>query len=203
MNSKMKILVGVLVVGIVFIGGLFILKQIATELIEKPVEGGEIVDGLQLTIEPLNAAMEEYGVYIFRRNEPFKIKISLENKGNKDLNLLTPGMQNDYEKVFYFQILDMNGTIIETDTRQVIMAHDETLGPEKINIPPGESHSFFAYINSNEYGIEYHHFVIPTVFSKRFSDRYYRIRGIYDTTGYQEVNEIVVYSNDIIIEVVE
>ena len=203
MNSKMKILVGVLVVGIVLIGGLFILKQIATELIEKPVAGGEIVDGLQLTIEPLNAAMEEYGVYIFRRNEPFKIKITLENKGNKDLNLLTPGMQNDYEKVFYFQIIDMNGTIIETDTRQVIMAHDETLGPEIIIIPPGESHSFFDYINSNEYGIEYHHFVIPTVFSKRFSDRYYRIRGIHDTTGYQDVNEIVVYSNDIIIEVVE
>lgn len=135
MNSKTKILIGVLVVGVAFISGLFILEQITTKPIEKPVEGGETVDGLQLTIEPVNAKVEEAGVYIFGKNEPFKIKVTLENKRDKDLNLLTPSMQNDYEKVFYFQILDMNGTIIETDTRQIIIDHSETLGPEKINIP--------------------------------------------------------------------
>jgi len=166
----------------------------------------DIIDTLKFSIEPVNATMEEYGIYIFRKNETFEIKVTLENRGEEDLNLLTPGLQNDYEKVFYFQILDLDETIIETDTREVTMEHNEVLGPEKINLFPRENHSFFAYINSNEYGIEHHHFVIPSVFGERFSVGIYRIRGIYNTTGYEfqyNVPDIILYSNNIIMEVVE
>ena len=212
MNSKMKILIGVLVVGIVFIGGWLILKQIITEPVKKQAEDGEIVGDLQITIEPVDAAMEEYGVYIFRKNEPFKIKVTLENKGNKDLNLLTPDEQTVYDKVFYFQILDVNGTVLETDTRLISMLSTAAIGPERILLQPGGKHSFFAYINSDEYGIEHHHFVTNIV--RKFPDigfdeKYYKIKGIYDTTGYRSrknyknINEILLYSNDIMIEIIE
>lgn len=213
MNSKTKILIRVLVVGVIFLSGLFILEQITTEPIEKSTDGGEIADGLQLTIEPVNAKIEEQGVYIFQKNEPFKIKVTLKNTGDKDLNLLTPSMQNDYEKVFYFQILDMNGIIIETDTRQIIMSHRATSGPEKIKLSPGETHSFFAYINSNKYGIEHHHFdnnLVRKFPDIGFDERYYKIKGIYNTTGYKDffpdlysdIHEIVLYSNDIRVQII-
>ena len=167
---------------------------------------------LQLTIEPVNAAMEEMGVYIFQKSKPFKIKITLKNTGDKDLNLLTPGVQNHYDKVFYFRILDMKGKTIETDTRRVIMTHNETLGPEKIKLYPGKSHSFFAYINSNKYGIEHHHFTTNLV--RKFPDigfdeRYYKIQGIYNTIGYyvykyyDDIFEIILYSNDILVQIVD
>ena len=212
MNSKVKILIGVLVVGIVFIGGWLILNQVITEPVKKPAEDGEIVGDLQITIEPIDAAMEEYGVYILRKNEPFKIKITLENKGDKDLNLLTPDEQTVYDKVFYFQILDVDGTVLETDTRLISMLSTAAIGPEKILLQPGEKHSFFAYINSDEYGIEHHHFVTNIV--RKFPDigfdeKYYKIKGIYDTTGYRSrknyknINEILLYSNDIMIEIIE
>ncbi|MFH1544900.1 MAG: hypothetical protein ABIE23_02305 [archaeon] len=74
-----------------------------------------IAENLKVSVEPVGAAMEEWGVYIFRRDEPFKIKVTLENTGEKDLNLLTPG-KNDFNKVFYFQILEENGAVIRTDT---------------------------------------------------------------------------------------
>lgn len=216
MNSKMKVLIGVLVVGIVFISGLFILKQITTKSIEKPSKGGEIVDGLQLTIEPVNAAMEEYGVYIFRKNEPFKIKVTLENTDKESIILLTPNGQTVFDKIFYFQILDVDGTVIETDTRLITMFAVAAIGPEKILLQPNEKHSFFAYINSNvsskEYSLEHHHFntnLVRKFPDIGFDERYYKIKGIYDTTGYRSrknygnINEILLYSNDVMIEVIE
>ncbi len=161
-----------------------------------------VSDALKLTIEPVNAAMEEYGVYIFRKNEPFKIKVTLKNGRGRDLNLLTPGMQNHYEKVFYFQVLDKDGNIIETEDRHVTMEHNETIGPEKIILRKGGKHTFYAYLNSKEYyGIEHHHY-----FTKPFTDRYYKLRGVYDTRGYKvplNVPEITLYSNSIRIEVIK
>ena len=164
------------------------IRKQSIEPIEKPVEGGKIVDGLQLTIESVNAGTNKYGIYVFRKNEPFKIKVTLENRDDKDLNLLTPNMQNDYEKVFYFQLLDINGDIIETENREVFMSHTETIGPDKITLMKGEKHVFYAYLNSRGYGIEYRHH-----FSQPFAEGYYKLRGVYDTTGYKNLPPWLVF----------
>ncbi|MCK5416779.1 hypothetical protein KAI92_05125 [Candidatus Parcubacteria bacterium] len=190
MNSKTKILIGILAVGVIFFSGLFILEQISKQQpIEKAANGGEIVDGLQLIVEPLNGLMDEAGLYIFQKNEPFKIKVTLENTGDKELNLLIPDGQTVFDKVFYFQILDINGTVIETDTRLITMFSVATIGPEKILLQPNEKHSFFTHINSEvsskDYSVEHHHF--DTNLVRKFPDicfdeKYCKIRGIYDGT---------------------
>ncbi len=168
---------------------------------------------VKVTIEPVNARTEEIGVYIFGEDEPFKIKVTLENTSNRKLTLLTPGMQNHYDKVFCFQILDLNGNIIRADERGTFMTHAETIGPEKITLMPKESHSFYAYLNSNKGGIEHHHFFGLNLFSKLFQDRYYFVKGVYDTTKYSkldtpgnyyhDIDEVIAYSNDIRVEIVK
>jgi len=85
------------------------------------------------------------------------------------------------------------------------------VGPDKIVLKSGEKHSFFAYLNSKseDWGkIEYRHFDLSNIFEQELDKRYYRIRGVYDTTGYskitpyQDTPEILLYSKDIYIEVI-
>jgi hypothetical protein len=213
MNSKLKILTGILVVVIIFFSGLFILEQNTTKPIEKPVSSGEIFDGLQLTIEPVDGLINEMGVYIFRKNRPFKIKVTLDNRGEESAILLSSNRQTVYDKVLYFQILNVNGTILKTESRVIDLFSVAAVGPERIVLQSGEKQSFFTYLNSKERGIEHHHFTESimegSILEYLLGERYYRIRGIYDTTGYrthknyEDIHEVLFYSNDIMIEVVE
>ncbi len=193
MNSKIKIIIGVLAAGIVFFSGLFILEQSITKPIEKPINGGEIVDGLQLTIEPVNAAMEEYGVYIFR-NGIFQIKVTLENKGDRDLNLIMP-MTTSYKKALYFQFRGMKGnSIIAEDKLSKISG---IIPPDKMTLKKDENGTFYTYVYTDNFT------------TTEFIEGHYKLRYVYDTTdykrrsGFEDVPELIVYSNDIMIKVIE
>ncbi|MDP2922145.1 MAG: HEAT repeat domain-containing protein [Candidatus Omnitrophota bacterium] len=156
---------------------------------------------LKVTIDSAGGSgpLKKSSVYTLYKGEVFEIKVTLENISNKSLSLLTPGKQNHYQKVFYFQILNIDGSIIATDTRDVNMTHRETIGPDKIELTPGKTHTFYAYLFSSGDGIEHQHFnmgksICDCVDAEKCS---HKIRGIYDTTGYKGVDEVKIHSNSI------
>lgn len=211
MKKQSLVIIGILtvLVALILVGG-------CVQKEKKPDLEKNASDTLKLTIIPVDARTEEVGVYLFEKNESFKIKVMLENKGKESVTILTPSGQTVFDKVFYFQILDVNGMVLETDTRLITMLAVAAIGPEKVLLQPNEKHSFFAYINSNvsskEDSIEHHHFdtnLVRKFLDIGFDERYYKIKGIYDTTGYgsrknyEDINEVLLYSNDIMIEVIE
>ena len=158
---------------------------------------------LKLTIDPVDQKSEEYGVFMFEPDQPFRFRVSLENWGKQDIDLLMPGKQNAFEKVFYFQLLNLHGRVIDTEDRATALLHGRAIPPDKTTIRSGTRRRFTAYLNSHEYGIEHEH-----NFNVSFAEvkpGYYHLQGIYDTTGYQrffpEVPEFNLYSNKIKIEV--
>ena len=194
MNSKTKILIGVLALGIVFISGLFILEQITTKPIERPVDDDEIANGLKLTIEPIHAAMEESGVYILRKNTVFQINITLENKGDRDLNIPTP-RTSSHPKVLYFQLMNMGGNIIKTEEK-INPWISGIISQNKITLKKGENGTFYTV------------FYIYNSSAAEFTEGLYKLRYVYDTIdykhiiGFEDVHEIIVYSNNIIMKFV-
>lgn len=169
MNSKIKILIGLLITGVVLIGGWFILNWKYEKLGEIP--GGSGIDsGFHFLIK---SDKEVYTV-----GEEIKVTITLKNNLAERIVILTPGMQNDYKKAYYFQLIDSEGNLIEEENREVLMSHTETIGAEKVILEPDQEHTFYAYLNGRGYGIEYKHY-----FNTLVKEGIYQLRGVYKPEG--------------------
>lgn len=82
MNSKIKILIGILVIGIVLISGWFILSQIPAEATEKSFEDSESIGDLKLVIKSNKE--------VYRVGDKIVLKITWNNIGKETFYLFHP-----------------------------------------------------------------------------------------------------------------
>jgi hypothetical protein len=138
----------------------------------------------QLDHTPINITIAQ-AYPVIEEGDPIMLNITVKNLDPKaSLPILLPGEQNDYKKVYYFQIYDAGAEVPELrweESREIHLPNKPFMGPKLKILAPGEQVVFSA--NLNDYprfykAIESHHSIDAPMFAGQ-----YKLVLIYDRSG--------------------
>ena len=95
-----------------FVVTLFALAQSPDAREQSPIE-------LRLSPESVTA----------RPGQPLTLALTIRNRSGQPVGVITPNLQNEGQRPYYFELLSPSGEVLEVESREFPIGHNETMFP--------------------------------------------------------------------------
>jgi hypothetical protein len=74
-----------------------------------------------------------------RPGQPLELVLTITNRSGQSVGVITPNLQNEGQRPYYFELLSSPDTVLEVESREFPIGHNETLFPGVSVIEAGSS----------------------------------------------------------------